>query len=399
MSKPVKLVIFDLDGTLLDTESLVCDVSQRVLAAHGATLTPEAVKAGLGKRPLEAWQAVVDLLGLPVPAQQLYDESEPLLTERWGEARLMPGAGRLLHHLHDAGVPMAVATSTPRRTYERKMSGSAGAGLAARFDACTCGDEVEQGKPAPDCFTATAARLGVDPSECLCFEDAPTGVEAATAAGMRVVVIPSLAREEYPKPIPDATAGCCRVLPSLLDVRPEEFGLPPFTDQIEGTVRLDPVWRLRGTVVRGFGRGSKELGIPTANLDSASLHGQLAEAVTGIYAGWASVGESAAVYPTALSIGYNPYYKNQEKTVEPWILHDFEEDFYGEELRLVVCAYIRPEADFTTVEDLIACIYKDADITRAALQHEPLASYSADEALRPSTALPSTKTAAQTDSA
>lgn len=180
----------------------------------------------------------------------------------------MPGAGRLLHHLHGAGVPMAVATSTPRRTYERKMSGSAGAGVAARFDACTCGDEVEQGKPAPDCFAATAARLGVHPSECLCFEDAPTGVEvraqrqrrhargmlmlrhlrvivasskvvaallwecsdavstlccgsnwteckslapcppqAATAAGMRVVVIPSLAREEYPKPIPDATSG------------------------------------------------------------------------------------------------------------------------------------------------------------------------------------------------
>jgi hypothetical protein len=63
-------------------ESLVCDVSQRVLAAHGASLTPEAAKAGLGKRPLEAWQAVVDVLGLAVPAQQLYDESEPLLTER-----------------------------------------------------------------------------------------------------------------------------------------------------------------------------------------------------------------------------------------------------------------------------------------------------------------------------
>jgi hypothetical protein len=68
-------------------ESLVCDVSQRVLTAHGASLTPEASKAGLGKRPLEAWQAVVDVLGLAVPAQQLYDESEPLLTERRAVAR------------------------------------------------------------------------------------------------------------------------------------------------------------------------------------------------------------------------------------------------------------------------------------------------------------------------
>lgn len=54
----------------------------------------------------------------------------------------MPGAGRLLHHLHDAGVPMAVATSTPRRTYERKMSGTAGGGISEKFEACTCGDEV-----------------------------------------------------------------------------------------------------------------------------------------------------------------------------------------------------------------------------------------------------------------
>lgn len=68
----------------LHAESLVCEVSRKVLAAHGATLTPEAVKAGMGKRPLEAWQAVVDSLQLAVPAQQLYDESEPLLTERCG---------------------------------------------------------------------------------------------------------------------------------------------------------------------------------------------------------------------------------------------------------------------------------------------------------------------------
>ena len=65
--------------------------------------------------------------------------------------------------------------------------------------------------------------------------------------------------------------GCCSILPSLLDFKPEQYGLPAFDDLINGVVPLEPVWRLKGKVVKGFGRGSKELGIPTANLDAASL--------------------------------------------------------------------------------------------------------------------------------
>ncbi len=71
-----------------------------------------------------------------------------------------------------------------------------------------CGDEVERGKPAPDCFHATAAKIGVAPEDCLVVEDAPSGVQAATAAGMRVVVVPSIRdKDAYPKPDPEATAG------------------------------------------------------------------------------------------------------------------------------------------------------------------------------------------------
>ena len=67
-------------------------------------------------------------------------------------------------------------------------------------------------------------------------------------------------------------AGCCAMLASLYDFAPEQFGLPPFEDRICGeVVPVEPPWTLKGTVVKGFGRGSKELGIPTANLDSASL--------------------------------------------------------------------------------------------------------------------------------
>lgn len=61
------------------------------------------------------------------------------------------------------------------------------------------------------------------------------------------------------------------MLPSLLDFKPEQYGLPPFEDLISGVVPLEPIWKLKGKVVKGFGRGSKELGIPTANLDAASL--------------------------------------------------------------------------------------------------------------------------------
>ena len=74
----------------------------------------------------------------------------------------------------------------------------------------------------------------------------------------------------------------------------------------------------------------------------------------------------------------------QERTAEPWILHDFGRDFYDEQLRLVVAAYIRPEADFTSLDALIARIHADADVARAALDKMPLASLAMDPFLQPS---------------
>ena len=74
---------------------------------------------------------------------------------------------------------------------------------------------MENGKPAPDCFAAAAERLGVPAAQCLVIEDAPSGVEAATAAGMRVVLVPSIPKTEYPAPDPTAAAGDAVTKPSL----------------------------------------------------------------------------------------------------------------------------------------------------------------------------------------
>ena len=116
-----------------------------------------------------------------------------------------------------------------------------------------------------------------------------------------------------------------------------------------------------------------------------ALHSALAEAVTGIYAGFASVGPSPTVYPMCMSVGWNPVFKNAEKTAEPWILHDFGKgaSFYGEEIRLVACAYIRPEADFPSLDALVTRILMDGQVSREALAEGRLAGHSGDAFLVP----------------
>ena len=385
-TSPIELVIFDLDGTLIQTETLVLAIARDVVNSHGKELTEEAIAASLGRRPLDAWQVVADLLGIDKTSQELFDQSEPLLTDRWHEAGILPGALRLVTHLRSAGIPLALATSTSRATLARKLSSKPT--FRESFDTVCCGDDAEvvRGKPHPDCFLLVAQSRGVDPSRCLVIEDAPCGVQAATSAGMRVVVVPSLrsAGDSF-EANSQASSGVVEILPSLLTFHPEKYGLPAFTDYVGETVPLDAVWRISGTVVRGFGRGSKQLGIPTANLDAASLAGALAETVTGIYSGWAALGDSEVAYPMVMSVGWNPVFGNKAKTCEPWLLHDFGENatFYDVEIRLLAVAFIRPEANFPSLEALVERIHKDAEVTKEALTYEQYKQYSEDPFLKP----------------
>ncbi|KAK9089460.1 hypothetical protein Scep_028542 [Stephania cephalantha] len=76
-----------------------------------------------------------------------------------------------------------------------------------------------------------------------------------------------------------------------------------------------------------------------------------------------------------MSIGWNPYFNNTKKTIEPWLLHEFDEDFYGEDLRLAIVGYIRPEANFPSLEALIAKIHEDRQIAEKALDLPLYAGY------------------------
>ncbi|CAI5650178.1 riboflavin kinase [Oreochromis niloticus] len=123
----------------------------------------------------------------------------------------------------------------------------------------------------------------------------------------------------------------------------------------------------RGEVVRGFGRGSKELGIPTANFPDSVVDNLPADINTGIYYGWACVG-NGDVYKMVMSIGWNPYYKNTKKSMETHVIHKFKEDFYGEVLSVVLVGYIRPERSFNSLEALIAAINSDIEEAKMKLE-------------------------------
>ncbi|TKS78634.1 Riboflavin kinase [Collichthys lucidus] len=124
----------------------------------------------------------------------------------------------------------------------------------------------------------------------------------------------------------------------------------------------------RGEVIRGFGRGSKELGIPTANFPDSVVDNLPADIGTGIYYGWACVG-NGDVYKMVMSIGWNPYYKNTKKSMETHVIHTFKEDFYGEILSVVMVGYIRPERSYDSlVEALITAISNDIEEAKAKLE-------------------------------
>lgn len=144
--------------------------------------------------------------------------------------------------------------------------------------------------------------------------------------------------------------------------------------------------RMEGTVISGFGRGSKELGIPTANLPVDSDQTPwIADSTSGVYFGYASLALPAShpdrsssassdsayqIYPMVMSIGYNPFYKNTVRSAEVHVLHKFAQDFYDAPMRLLILGFIRKELDYSGLEALIEDINIDCDVARQSLSRE-----------------------------
>ncbi|KAL3313673.1 hypothetical protein Ciccas_007728 [Cichlidogyrus casuarinus] len=113
-----------------------------------------------------------------------------------------------------------------------------------------------------------------------------------------------------------------------------------------------------GPVVRGFGRGSKQLGIPTANYPKEVVDQLPANIDVGVFCGFAQV-ENGEIHPMVMSIGFNPFFKNKLKSMETHIIHKFERDFYGKTLKILMTHFLRNEKNYDSLDALIQDIHND----------------------------------------
>jgi pseudouridine-5'-monophosphatase len=189
---PSTHVLFDLDGVLLDTERLYTEATQAIVGRFGKTFTWAIKRDAMGRDAHVSARIVLERLGVPLTSDEFLAERGPLLEALVARCQAMDGAETFVRALVARGVPVAVATSSERRLYELKVRSHPWFDL---FGVVVCGDDprVSAKKPAPDIFLVAARDLGAEPRRCLVFEDSLAGVEAALAAGMRVVALPDAA--------------------------------------------------------------------------------------------------------------------------------------------------------------------------------------------------------------
>lgn len=182
-------VIFDLDGTLVDSEPNYYEASLRTLAEHGVTgftWADHERYVGISLRETVAdWRKRYDLAA-PVETVVATKNRHYLELARTG-TRVYPEMRKLVELLAAEGVAMAVASGSSREAIEVILGGT---GLDAHLRTVVSADEVDRGKPAPDVFLEAARRLGAAPADCVVLEDAAPGATAAHAAGMRCVAVP-----------------------------------------------------------------------------------------------------------------------------------------------------------------------------------------------------------------
>ncbi|WP_353355856.1 HAD family phosphatase [Intrasporangium sp. DVR] len=194
-------VLWDMDGTLVDTEPYWIAAEHELVAAHGGDWNEELAHRLVGNALDVSAQVIIELTGIPLSVPEVVNALlDRVIEQVRAQVPWRPGARELLHELIGLGVPNVLVTMSWRNLAETVVDLLP----PASFTALVTGDEVTHGKPHPEPYLRAAQLVGADPSECVALEDSPTGVRSATAAGVPTIAIPHIV------PVPPV-AGSVRV--------------------------------------------------------------------------------------------------------------------------------------------------------------------------------------------
>ncbi len=184
MLKYAKAVLFDLDGTLVDSMWMWKDIDMEYLGKYGITLPPELQEYIEGMSFSEVSAYFKEAFGIKESLEEIKSEWVSMAKYKYThEVPLKPGALRFLKHLKEQGIPMGIATSNSRDLLDAVLKSLE---IAPYFDCCMTSCEAGAGKPAPDIYLKVAELLKTEPKDCLIFEDTPAGILAGNRAGIPV---------------------------------------------------------------------------------------------------------------------------------------------------------------------------------------------------------------------
>jgi HAD superfamily hydrolase (TIGR01509 family) len=183
----LQAVLWDMDGTIVDTEPYWFEAEYAIVAEHGDSWSDDHARAVVGFDLLDSGRYMIEHGGVRLTPHEIVELLlDSVVKNLKREVPWRPGARELLADVRKANIPTALVTMSWRRFASEVVD----ALPAGAFDVSVVGDDVERGKPHPDPYLLAAERLGVDITRCLAIEDSPTGVASALAAGATVLAVP-----------------------------------------------------------------------------------------------------------------------------------------------------------------------------------------------------------------